>query len=259
MARAEQSGERRCRNLTRGREKLGAWRDRAGVLHDGAGWAGHHHSLCHHPRRIWRLDRDPAMDGQWLQFDLRGAAADRCCAGRPLQPPGNVRCRHFPVYPCINGMRAVRQRGDADRGAIGPGRGRRPGEPAGDGHSQRRVCQRSARAGVRHVQRHHRMCPHYRPRRRRLHYRDSGMAMDLLDQSSDRHDRHRLGAGAASREFWAAGRTGYSGTGVRRCRRAREVAVGIHLSICWVVSVNFDGLWQFSQSINTPGPITVQA
>jgi hypothetical protein len=56
---------------------------------------------------------------------------------------------------------------------------------------------------------------------RRLHYRDSGMAMDLLDQSSDRHDRHRLGAGAASREFWAAGRTGYSGTGVRRCRRAR--------------------------------------
>jgi hypothetical protein len=35
--------------------------------------------------------------------------------------------------------------------------------------------------------------------------------MDLLDQSSDRHDRHRLGAGAASREFWAAGRTGYSG------------------------------------------------
>jgi MFS family permease len=36
--------------------------------------------------------------------------------------------------------------------------------------------------------------------------RDSGMALDLLDQSSDRHDRHRLGAGAASREFWAAGR-----------------------------------------------------
>ena len=31
------------------------------------------------------------------------------------------------------------------------------------------------------------------------------------------------------------------------------------LSICWVVSVDFDGSWQFSQSINTPGPITVQA
>jgi hypothetical protein len=29
--------------------------------------------------------------------DLCGAAADRCCAGRPLRPPGNVRCRHFPV------------------------------------------------------------------------------------------------------------------------------------------------------------------
>ena len=27
------------------------------------------------------------MDGQWLQSDLRGAAADRCCAGRPLRPP----------------------------------------------------------------------------------------------------------------------------------------------------------------------------
>ncbi len=31
-----------------------------------------------------------------------------------------------------------------------------------------------------------------------------------------------------------------------------QVAVGIHLSICWVVSVSFDGSWQFSQSIHTP-------
>jgi hypothetical protein len=31
-----------------------------------------------------------------------------------------------------------------------------------------------------------------------------------------------------------------------------SVAVGIHISICWVVSVNFDGSWQFSQSIHTP-------
>jgi hypothetical protein len=28
-----------------------------------------------------------------------------------------------------------------------------------------------------------------------------------------------------------------------------SVAVGIHLSICWVVSVNFDGSWQFSQTL----------
>jgi EmrB/QacA subfamily drug resistance transporter len=46
-------------------------------------------------------------------------------------------------------MRAVRQREGADRGAIGPGRGRRPGDAAGDGHSQRRVCQGRARAGAR--------------------------------------------------------------------------------------------------------------
>jgi hypothetical protein len=31
-----------------------------------------------------------------------------------------------------------------------------------------------------------------------------------------------------------------------------QVAVGIHISICWVVSVDFDGSWQFSQSIHTP-------
>jgi hypothetical protein len=31
-----------------------------------------------------------------------------------------------------------------------------------------------------------------------------------------------------------------------------SVSVGIHISICWVVSVDFDGSWQFSQSIHTP-------
>ena len=31
-----------------------------------------------------------------------------------------------------------------------------------------------------------------------------------------------------------------------------SVAVGIHISICWVVSVDFSGSWQFSQSIHTP-------
>jgi hypothetical protein len=31
-----------------------------------------------------------------------------------------------------------------------------------------------------------------------------------------------------------------------------SVSVGIHISICWVVNVDFDGSWQFSQSIHTP-------
>ena len=31
-----------------------------------------------------------------------------------------------------------------------------------------------------------------------------------------------------------------------------QVGVGIHISVCWVASVNFDGYWQFSQSIHTP-------
>jgi len=31
-----------------------------------------------------------------------------------------------------------------------------------------------------------------------------------------------------------------------------SVSVGIHITICWVVSINFDGSWQFSQSISTP-------
>ena len=31
-----------------------------------------------------------------------------------------------------------------------------------------------------------------------------------------------------------------------------SVAVGIHISVCWVVSVNFEGSWQFSQAIHTP-------
>ncbi len=31
-----------------------------------------------------------------------------------------------------------------------------------------------------------------------------------------------------------------------------EVAVGIHISICWIVSISFDGSWQFSQTISTP-------
>jgi hypothetical protein len=29
-------------------------------------------------------------------------------------------------------------------------------------------------------------------------------------------------------------------------------SVGIHISICWVVSVSWDGSWQFSQSVTTP-------
>jgi hypothetical protein len=31
-----------------------------------------------------------------------------------------------------------------------------------------------------------------------------------------------------------------------------SVSVGIHISVCWVVNVDFDGSWQFSQSIHTP-------
>jgi hypothetical protein len=31
-----------------------------------------------------------------------------------------------------------------------------------------------------------------------------------------------------------------------------QVSVGIHITICWVVSINFDGSWQFSQSVHTP-------
>jgi len=31
-----------------------------------------------------------------------------------------------------------------------------------------------------------------------------------------------------------------------------QVAVGIHISICWVISIDFDGSWQFSQSVHTP-------
>jgi len=31
-----------------------------------------------------------------------------------------------------------------------------------------------------------------------------------------------------------------------------SVSVGIHLSVCWVVDVDFDGYWQFRQDITTP-------
>ena len=31
-----------------------------------------------------------------------------------------------------------------------------------------------------------------------------------------------------------------------------SVAVGIHISICWVISINFEGSWSFSQSVQTP-------
>ena len=34
------------------------------------------------------------------------------------------------------------------------------------------------------------------------------------------------------------------------------VSVGIHITVCWVISVSWDGSWQFSQSISTPS-ITV--
>jgi hypothetical protein len=29
-------------------------------------------------------------------------------------------------------------------------------------------------------------------------------------------------------------------------------SVGIHISICWVISISWDGSWKFSQSVNTP-------
>jgi hypothetical protein len=31
-----------------------------------------------------------------------------------------------------------------------------------------------------------------------------------------------------------------------------SVSVGIHISICWVISIDFSGSWQFSQSVHTP-------
>jgi hypothetical protein len=31
-----------------------------------------------------------------------------------------------------------------------------------------------------------------------------------------------------------------------------SVSVGIHISICWVVDVDWDGYWQFRQDITTP-------
>ena len=31
-----------------------------------------------------------------------------------------------------------------------------------------------------------------------------------------------------------------------------SVSVGIHITLCWVLSVSWDGSWQFSQSISTP-------
>ena len=31
-----------------------------------------------------------------------------------------------------------------------------------------------------------------------------------------------------------------------------SVAVGIHISVCWVVHVDFDGYWQYSQTIDLP-------
>ena len=31
-----------------------------------------------------------------------------------------------------------------------------------------------------------------------------------------------------------------------------EVSVGIHISVCWVISISFDGSWEFTQSIHTP-------
>ncbi len=34
------------------------------------------------------------------------------------------------------------------------------------------------------------------------------------------------------------------------------VSVGIHITVCWVISISWDGSWQFSQSISTPS-ITV--
>jgi hypothetical protein len=29
-------------------------------------------------------------------------------------------------------------------------------------------------------------------------------------------------------------------------------SVGIHISICWVVNINWDGSWQFKQGFSTP-------
>jgi hypothetical protein len=31
---------------------------------------------------------------------------------------------------------------------------------------------------------------------------------------------------------------------------AAQVSVGIHISICWVISISFDGSWGFSESIS---------
>jgi hypothetical protein len=39
----------------------------------------------------------------------------------------------------------------------------------------------------------------------------------------------------------------------QRVSLVASVAVGVHISVCWVVSVDFDGYWQYSQTIELPG------
>ena len=128
----------------------------------------------------------PRMDGQRIRVDLRCPAADRVGARRAVRAAADVRDRTRDLHALVSGLCNVDECRRADHGSDGAGRRRGDDPPARHDPTDRGLSGRTPWAGARHLRRPH--------RRRRMRWavrrwrRRAGprLAVDLLDQRSDR-------------------------------------------------------------------------
>ncbi len=142
---------------------------------------------------------EPRLGGQRLPDRVRRPAAARRPARRPARPAARLPGRARGVHRRLGALRALADRGDADRRALRPG-GRRRDVVGGGARDDRDDVPRAARAGegdrrlrLRRLGRRLDRAA----RRRRPHRRDQ-LALDLLHQRPDR-DRDRDPRPAAGR------------------------------------------------------------
>ena len=133
------------------------------------------------------------MDGQRLHADLRGPAADRRRARRPVRAATAVRDRPGDLHRRVRGRRAGSLEQRAHRGACRPGPRRRDRDPADPDHPLGRRVAATAGAGPRGLGRHRRPGHRRGSARGRGHRAGRELALDLLAQRAGRHRRRGTG------------------------------------------------------------------
>ena len=161
---------------------------------------------------------EPRLGRERLPDPVRRPAAARRAARRPDRPPAHVHGRPRRLHRRLAGLRARPEPGDADRGAVRPGRRRRadlrgdPGDDRDDVPGAARAGEGDRRLQLRRFGRR----VDRAARGRRAHGVDQ-LALDLLRQPADRRRRPRYSRRGCS----TATRGSASGT-ARTCSAPRS-------------------------------------